>query len=56
MGMRSLLKTLAVLLFCGFVQGAIVVEKRDNITLKAPIVATPSEHWQVTLLYLTKQD
>lgn len=44
--MRSLLKSLAVILFVG-IGSAIEVEKRDNVTLKAPIVATPSEHWSV---------
>jgi hypothetical protein len=44
--MRSLLKFLAVLVSARFgLASQIGVEKRDNVTLKAPIVATPSEHW-----------
>ena len=44
--MQSLLKILALMVFVGGVRGdPIDVEKRDNVTLKAPIVATPSEHW-----------
>ena len=47
-GMRSLLKFFGVLISARLVlASAIEVEKRDNVTLKAPIVAVPSEHWQV---------
>jgi hypothetical protein len=46
--MQTLLKILAVVLFVGEgLASPIEVEKRDNVTLKAPIVATPSEHWYV---------
>ena len=46
--MRSLLKFFGVLISARLVlASAIEVEKRDNVTLKAPIVAVPSEHWQV---------
>jgi hypothetical protein len=44
--MRSLVKFLIVLFLVALGRAsAIEVEKRDNITLKTPIVATPSEHW-----------
>ena len=49
--MRSLLKFSALGLCLRQVFGAAVdLEKRDNITLKAPVVAEPSEHWYVNTI------
>lgn len=49
LGMRSLLQSLAFLVVVG-AGNAVEVEKSDNVTLKAPIVATPSGHWSQHLL------
>jgi hypothetical protein len=44
--MRSLLKILAVTIFVGEgLASPVEMEKRDNITLKAPIEVPFSEHW-----------
>ncbi|CZR66087.1 uncharacterized protein PAC_15988 [Phialocephala subalpina] len=49
--MRSLLKSTTIVIACLFVRDGATsdggeLEKRDNITLKAPIIATPSQHWE----------
>ncbi|KAE8441217.1 hypothetical protein EG329_005617 [Mollisiaceae sp. DMI_Dod_QoI] len=48
--MRLLLKPATIVIACLFVRSGVTsdvgLEKRDNITLKAPIVGTPSEHWE----------
>ena len=48
--MRSLLKSTTIVIACLFVRDGVTSDggefkKRDNITLKAPIIATPSQHW-----------
>jgi hypothetical protein len=56
--MRALLKSFCLIVMLGVVRGSLMetsdveVEKREtsNTTLKAPIIAVPSEHWCVLSL------